>query len=41
MTAGGDEERILDQAEIDALLSDAAEGSGGGLQRIVSAGLVA
>jgi len=44
MTAGGDEERIPDQAEIDALLSEAAEAGGvggGGLQRIVSAGLVA
>ncbi len=42
MTANNDEERILDQAEIDALLKDAAEGSGGGggLQRIVNAGLV-
>jgi flagellar motor switch protein FliM len=45
MTAAGKvEERILDQAEIDALLGDAAateDEGGGGLQRVVKAGLVA
>ena len=43
MTAGnGDGEPILDKAEIDALLADAAAaGDGGGLQRVVDAGLVA
>ena len=39
----GDGEPILDQAEIDAILQDAAadRGGGGGLQRVVNAGLVA
>lgn len=42
MTAVGDEGPILDQAEIEALLEDtAASEASGGLQRIVSAGLVA
>jgi flagellar motor switch protein FliM len=39
--AANPEGPILDQAEIDALLADAPDGAGGGLQRIVSAGLVA
>jgi len=35
------EERLLGQAEIDALLGDAQDGDSGGMRRVVSAGLVA